>query len=220
MRIVVADGRQEADYIINLFNTKKNQLHVINSDVEICKELSKKNHLNVIYGKINKEFDLHCAQIEDADLFVALSNDDIKNYVACQMAKMIFRVKKVVASCHNPKNVEIFKRLGIDNAISSTYLLGETIKCELSMEEMIRTLSFENNKIIVQEIEISSDFAICSKALKEVKFPNNTSVCCLYRSTGMVIPNGETVISKGDKVLIVSNFNDQKIVKDFITKRK
>ena len=219
MRIVIADGNQEADYIINLFQNKKNHLHVINSNVEICKELSKKNHVNVIFGKMNKEFDLHCAQIEDADLFIALGDDDIRNYVACQMAKIIFKVKKVVATCHNPKNVSTFKKLGIDSVISSTYLLGETIKSELSMEEMIRTLSFEDNKIIVQEIEIKDDFKICHKALKEINFPKNTSVCCLYRSTGMIIPNGETFIEKGDKVLIVSSYNDQKLVKDFITKR-
>lgn len=219
MRIAIADGAQEADYIIQQFQNKKNRLYVINDDVEICKYLSKKNHINVYFGKINKEYDLQCAQIEDCDLFVALSDSDIKNYVACQMAKMIFRVKKVIARVKNPKNVATFKSLGIDSVICSTYLLGETIKSELSIQDMISTLAFEGNKIIISEIEIKKDFKICTKALKDIDFPKNTSVCCVYRSTGMIIPNGETTIEAGDKILIVSSAEDQNLVKNFVLKR-
>lgn len=216
MKIVVAGGKQEADYIISTFNLKKNKVFVINPDLKTCEYLSKNNHINVVYGKINKEFDLSMAQVNDADLFIALSDDDIKNYISCQMAKFIFNVKKVVASVKNPKNVEIFKKLGIDSAISSTYLLAETIKSELSLEKMIKTLSFEGNKIIVSEIEIKSGYKVCGKALKDIKFPSNTSVCCIYRSTGMIIPYGETVIEENDKVLVVSSPEDQKLVTDMI----
>ena len=219
MIIVVAGGNQEADYIIGEFNKPKNTIYVINPDMNVCKYLSKNNHINVICGKINKEFDLGCAQIQDADLFIALSDDDIKNYIACKMAKIMFNVKKVIASVRNPKNVKVFKELGIDSVISSTYLLGETIKSELSIENMINTLAFEDNKILVSEFEIKKNFRIIGASLKDISFPKNTSVACIYRSTGMIIPNGETIIQEGDKVLMVSSANDQKKVQDFICKR-
>ena len=111
MRIVIADGYQEADYIINLFLNKKNKISVINSNMEIAKALSVKNNIDVIFGNSNKAYDLQCAQTTNADLFIALSANDIRNYIACQMAKMIFNVKKVIAIVENPKNVEIFKKL-------------------------------------------------------------------------------------------------------------
>ncbi len=219
MRIVIAGGNQEADYIIGEFNKPKNPISVINPDMNVCKYLSKNNHINVICGKINKEFDLGCAQINDADLFIALSDDDVKNYIACKMAKIMFNVKKTIASVRNPKNVTVFKELGIDSVISSTYLLGETIKSELSIENMINTLAFEDNKILVSEFEIKKNYKIIGKSLKDITFPKNTSVACIYRSTGMIIPNGETIIELGDKVLMVSSANDQKKVQEFICKR-
>ena len=48
MRIVIADGYQEADYIINLFLNKKNKISVINSNMEIAKALSVKNNVFII----------------------------------------------------------------------------------------------------------------------------------------------------------------------------
>ena len=218
MRIAIADGYQEDDYIINLFLNKKNKISVINSNMEIAKTLSVKNNIDVIFGNSNKAYDLQCAQTTNADLFIALSANDIRNYIACQMAKMIFNVKKVIAIVENPKNVEIFKKLGIDSVISSTYLLGQTIKSELSIESMINTLSFENNKIVVTEFEVLEKLKICNKALKDIKFPDNSSVCCIYRYSGLIIPNGNTVLLKNDKILVVSSFNDKKKVKDFITR--
>ena len=219
MKIVVAGGKQEADYIISQFNLKKNKVFVINPDLDTCEYLSKNNHINVYYGKINKQFDLGMAQIDNADLFIALSDDDVKNYISCQMAKLIFNCQKTICAVKNPKNVDVFKKLGIDSVISSTYLLAETIKSELSIEKMMTTLSFENNKIIVTEVEIKRGFKIVGQALKDIDFPKNTSVCCVYRSTGMVIPNGETVIEEGDKVLVVSSFNDQKLVTKMINEK-
>ena len=111
-----------------------------------------------------------------------------------------------------------FKKLGIDSVISSTYLLGQTIKSELSIESMINTLSFENNKIVVTEYEVLERLKICNKALKDIKFPDNISVCCIYRYSGLIIPNGNTILLKNDKILVVSSFEDKKKVKDFITR--
>jgi len=43
--------------------------------------------------------------------------------VALQVAKRHFKVKKTVARVNNPSNVEIFKALGVDEAVSATEVL-------------------------------------------------------------------------------------------------
>jgi len=54
--------------------------------------------------------------IERADAIIAVTADDEDNLIALQMAKRHFRVK-------NPTNVEIFKMLGVDEAVSATDVL-------------------------------------------------------------------------------------------------
>jgi trk system potassium uptake protein len=61
--------------------------------------------------------------IERADAIVAVTADDEDNLIALQMAKRHFKVKKTIARVNNPSNVEIFKTLGVDEAVSATDVL-------------------------------------------------------------------------------------------------
>src|SRR5438477_13113852 len=61
--------------------------------------------------------------IERADAIIAVTADDEDNLIALQMAKKHFRVKKPIARVNNPTNVEIFKMLGVDEAVSATDVL-------------------------------------------------------------------------------------------------
>jgi trk system potassium uptake protein TrkA len=61
--------------------------------------------------------------IERADAIVAVTADDEDNLIALQMAKKHFKVKKAIARVNNPSNVEIFKMLGVDDAVSATDVL-------------------------------------------------------------------------------------------------
>jgi trk system potassium uptake protein TrkA len=61
--------------------------------------------------------------IERADAIVAVTADDEDNLIALQMAKRHFNVKKTIARVNNPSNVEIFKALGVDEAVSATDVL-------------------------------------------------------------------------------------------------
>ena len=61
--------------------------------------------------------------IERADAVLAVTGDDARNLVALQLAKKHFNVPLAIARVNNPANVEIFKALGIDEAISATEIL-------------------------------------------------------------------------------------------------
>ncbi len=219
MKIVIADGRHEADYLINQYKSKSNQLIVINEDKEFCKYLSRKNRVDIFCGSSTKEFDLRSAQIDNADLFISLSESDVTSYVSCKMAKKIFNVRKCIATVINPKNVELFKRLGIDSVVSSTYLLAESIKNQSSVEDLIKTLSLEDDKICITEVTIQKDFLVADKTLMEIKLPNYVSVSCVYRYPHVIIPNGSTKLCANDKVLLVSTKENQKKIIELISKK-
>lgn len=70
--------------------------------------------------------------IERADAIIAVTADDEDNLIALQMAKKHFRVKKTIARVNNPTNVEIFKMLGVDEAVSATDVLLGALEPPLS----------------------------------------------------------------------------------------
>ena len=61
--------------------------------------------------------------IERADAVLAVTGDDEDNLVALQMAKQRFNVPRTIARVNNPANVDIFKELGVDEAVSATEVL-------------------------------------------------------------------------------------------------
>jgi trk system potassium uptake protein len=66
---------------------------------------------------------LETTGIERADVVMAVSGDDEDNLVALQLAKKRFNVPLTIARVNNPANVDIFKTLGVDEAISATDVL-------------------------------------------------------------------------------------------------
>ena len=78
MKVVIANGFHEADYIISLFNTRHNDLIVLNDDEYVCQYLSLKNDIPVMRGKATRKTDLKEAGAENCVLFLALSEDDYK----------------------------------------------------------------------------------------------------------------------------------------------
>jgi trk system potassium uptake protein len=216
MRIVIANGSKQAAFIIGMFKSKENQLIVINSSRSFANELAHKEHISVLVGSPWRNFVLEEAGVHDADVFISLSDKDTDNYAACILAKKIFNVKKCICVVNNPENVELYKKLGIDSVISSTYLLAQSIKSESSMESLIKTLTLENNKIVVSEIPVLSRYRIANKRIMDIDFPKYASISAIYRNFTVIIPNGQVEIKPKDILLVVCAPEDQKRIYNFI----
>jgi len=217
MKVVIVNGGHEADFIVKMFKQKKNNdIIVINSDKAYCDYISANLQMPVYFGVATKKYVLEETNVRDADVFIALSNSDADNYVACILAKKEFNVKKSICTVTNPKNVELFKKLGIDSVICSTYYLAETIQNESSLENVIKLLSLENEQIVLYEVLISEKYAIANKTIAEIHFPENANISCILRYPHVIIPNGATVLRPKDKLVIVSAPSNQNDVVNFI----
>lgn len=220
MKIVIASGNHAADYIIKKFKSSQNRLIVINDSRETAQYLTKSNKIPVFYGQPYKYFVLEEANVEDADIFIALGNVDTDNYVSCLLAKRVFNVKKVICTVNNPKNVELYRELGIDSVVSSTQLLATSVMNESSLEDLIKTMSLEDEQIVLTEVVMRPNFEIVNKRIMDINFPKNGNISCIYRKPSVIIPNGQTIILPKDKLLIVSTPQHQKEILNFIQKTK
>ncbi|HZV53275.1 MAG TPA: TrkA family potassium uptake protein [Candidatus Dormibacteraeota bacterium] len=74
--------------------------------------------------------------IDRADAVLAVTGDDEDNLVALQLAKREFNVPLTIARVNNPANVEIFKALGVDEAVSATEILLNALETKVIREEI------------------------------------------------------------------------------------
>ena len=220
MRIVIANGNNSADYIIKNFKGRGNTLTIINDDKDVANKLARSSKLPVFLGDFTKVSTLKEANIQDADLFIALGHKDSDNYVGCLHARKQFGVKKCICIVQNPKNIEVFKQLGLESVISSTDTLVSSVLAESSLESLTKTMSFENDKIVMSEIVVKSNSLIAHKRIMDINCPKEGSIACVYRRPRVIIPNGSTLILPKDKIFVLSVPAEQKRLIDFLTKEK
>lgn len=220
MKIVIAGGDTQAEFIISMFKNKQNQLVVINPDKKVADILLKRCRVPVYVGPPWRRYALEEANAYDADVFIALNESDTDNYASCALAKKVFTAKKCICVVNNPKNVDLFTKLGIDSVISSTYLLAQSIKGESDVQSMIRTLSLDNDRIKMIEATILSKYKISGKKIMEIGFPRLGSIAAIKRDEEIIIPNGQVILEPKDVLMIVTAPVNEKKILNFIQEEK
>lgn len=128
MRILIAGGRSRTDYLVESLLENGNDVVVVNSDRAWCERLSSRHNVPVICGDATKRYVLDDADVEGFDIVIALTNSDADNLVICQMAQHYFGIERQVCTVYDPRNISLFKKLGISSVISATYLVAKLIE--------------------------------------------------------------------------------------------
>ena len=110
--IIVGCGRVGALLATNLAE-KKHTVTVIDPNAESFDRLPPKfNGRTVLGSGIDMDMQVR-AGVKHADALVACTPGDNRNIAACQIAREIFHVPKVVARINDPLRAEIFRELGL-----------------------------------------------------------------------------------------------------------
>ena len=220
MHIVIANGDSDAAYIIDMFNTKENRLTVINGNEAVAQTIMERKHVAVTIGDPWHNTILEAARVYDADIFISLCKKDTDNFASCLMAKRNFHVKKCICAVSNPSNVDLYKKLGIDVVISSTYLLAKSIKNESNAESLIKSLSLDNEKIVMIEATLLPKYWICDQAIKDMGFPKNASIAYVVRNYNFIIPNGDLVLRPMDTLVVACAKENEVEILRFLKRQK
>ena len=70
---------------------------------------------------------LERAGIAGADAFIAVTQGDNRNVMACQIAKHIYHVPRVVCRIYDPIREAMYRNLGLDS-VSPTKVVAELLK--------------------------------------------------------------------------------------------
>ena len=218
MKILICGGSSQASYVVHSFASPSNRLVVLTDDSKIAASLSKINYTEVFLTDPTKIYSFEITDIYEFDLIISLLEKDADNFVTCSIGKKLFKIKKSICTVSNPNNVELFKELGIDSPISASYLLSEKIHNESDINSLIKTMSLENQRIVITEITVRKDFFCANRELKNLNLPITGNITCIYREPSVLIPRGDTKILPGDNLVIASSPVNQTELINYIRK--
>ena len=144
--------------------------------------------------------------IEGWDLFIAVTDSDEANIVACITSKKL-GVKTAIARVRNPEYVvELdFMRssLGIDYIINPEYATACEIIRLLLNTYASYAADFAKGQVRMSEIIIESASVFAGKQIKDLKLPPGVIITAITRSGEVIIPNGFDYIMPDDTLYIM-----------------
>ena len=160
-----------------------------------------------LHGDASDDELLERAGVKRAAGLFAITGDDGKNLLITLAAKQLNPRVRVVARCHEVRNIDKLKRIGADAIVSPDFTGGMRIASSMLrpvvvsfLDEMLRT----DDKLRVEEIAAKEGFA--TRALLEAVPPSREYVLLAVRSgaSWQFNPPEDFMLEAGNHVIVMT----------------
>ena len=217
MRVMIVGGGKVGAYLAEMLSDKHG-VTVIEQNLDKSHELEKSLvDVNIINGDGCEPLVLEGAGLSVTDLVLAVTGDDEDNLVVSYLSKFVYEVPKVVARVNNPKNRWLFTRSwGVDVGVSSPDIIARIIDEEVTLGEVITLMKLRASDIGLVEITLPAAARAVGKRLSELDLPAETVIVTVVREDAMLIPEGDTLLQVNDRVLAITNVNNQRALEEIL----
>ena len=204
MYIIVVGGGKVGYHLAKALVAEGHEVLVLERDRGKCEVIAEELG-SVVQGDGCEVATLAEVGAARADLVIAVTGDDEDNLVVCQVAKLKFSAPRTIARINDPRNELIFKKLGIDETVSSTKLIMEHIQSELPSHPLIHLLDFRSYGLEIVEFKLSHDAAAVGKRLRDLQLPPSSIVpLVICKTRGAIVPTGDTLLEEDDEIIAVT----------------
>lgn len=177
---------------------------VINRERSDCEDLSRRLETLVICGDGSDPRYLSEAGADEAQVVVALTPHDPENLMICKLAEVRFQVPRTFALVNDPALEDVFHCLGVTRAFSTTSIVSSLIEQKISVDAITNLIPIESGKVTVTRITLEEGSPAINKEVADLKLPQDTILGCVIRDDEIIIPRGQTVLHRGDRVVVIA----------------
>jgi trk system potassium uptake protein TrkA len=205
MYILIVGGGKVGYYLTKtLVNEGTNEVLLIEKDPQKVAIFTERFGEVVMQGNGDEAATLVAAGAKRADVVIAVTGDDEDNLVICQVAKAHFNVPRTIARVNNPKNEELFRRLGIDTTVSSTNVILNLIEQLIPQRSFVHVMTLRHADMAIVEGIIPQHSQVAGQTLAEIPFPSGVVIAAIHRGAELILPTGSSVLYPGDEVIAVT----------------
>ena len=213
-RIVIAGGGQIGERLAEAIESRY-QVKIIEMNPARCRYLSDTLDSTVVLQGSASDRDLMLEEnIADADVFLALTNDDEANIMSSLLAKRL-GAKKVMTIINNPAYVDLIQGGEIDIAISPQLATIGTLLAHVRRGDIVSVHSLRRGAAEAIEAIAHGDSKsskVIGRSIGEINLPPGTTIGAIIRDEEVLIAHDSTVINAGDHVILF--LVDKKHIRD------
>lgn len=204
-RIILAGGGNIGVRLAKLLE-KKYRVKVIEYHHQRAREIAEDLHNSIVLNGDAADEDLLLEEnIEETDVFCALTNDDEVNIISSMLAKRL-GARKVMALINRAAYVDLVQQDIIDIAISPQQatigsLLAHVRRGDVVVVHSLRRGAAEAIEAIAHGDAHSSK--VVGRTIEEIPLPPGTTICTIVRGDKVIMVHHDTVIEAEDHVIIM-----------------
>lgn len=212
MNIVILGAGQVGSSLARNLANEDNDITIIDTEVAALRELREKLDVNTRLGQASHPDVLEQANVNDADMLIAVTNSDEVNMIACQIAYSLFRTPTRIARVRASgylQHQELFKPelIPVDVLISPEQLITDYIYRLISNPGTNQVLDFADGRVRLVSVKAFHEGPLVGHEIQEISdhLPEvKVRVAAIFRDGKAILPNGNTVIEANDEIFVIS----------------
>lgn len=191
-------------YLAQLLLEEEHDVVIIDKLQERCEKISNELDLVATKGDGTEQKVLENAGVKESDAVIALTGQDETNMVVSLLAKDLGATSVAARISKVQYDEAVLKKLGIDIVIHPEAAAAGYIAELITKPEVLDLAFISRGQAEIMEVEVQKGSKIAGKMVKNIEHPSGSAIVALYDDENIEIPNPETKINVGDKILILA----------------
>lgn len=203
-RIIIAGGGNIGERLAEATETRYS-VKLIERNATRCYQLSEiLNRTIVLQGSASDQDLLLEENIEETDVFLALTNDDEANIMSSMLAKRL-GARKVMALINNPAYVDLVQGGEIDIAISPQQVTIGSLLTHVRRGDIVNVHSLRRGAAEAIEAIAHGDKSssrVVGRAIGDIDLPEGATIGAIVRNDQVMIAHDNIVVEPNDHVIL------------------
>ncbi len=217
LNVAIVGGGNVGFMVAEALAYDRANITIVEADEERCQKLAQwLPHALVLKGDGTDIELLQQERVGDADVMVAVTDDDGSNLLVSLLAKQL-GIPKVVTRVGRARNRRLFSRVGIDSPLTPRAAAVQEVLNWLKVDQVDHIASIDDRAEIM-EVYYPDDAD--SGPLAELETADDILIAAIERDTNVIIPRGNTVLKPGDHLLVVTVRDNVEKVEEWLEQRR
>ena len=202
-KVMIIGGGKTGYYLARRLSEYGSHVKIVEQDRRRCHYLTNKlRNVMVLNGDGANIALLEEEDLDSMDAFVTCTGYDEENLLLALTAKN-HGVEDVISKVSHESYKDLISKLGIDIVLNPLDISASAILRAIRGSKRVLSSVLLQGQAEIMEIYASDRMTMINIPLKDLDLPNYIIIAAIRRGLETIIPDGNTVIKDGDRVIIV-----------------
>ncbi|UJS25323.1 Trk system potassium transporter TrkA [Thiothrix winogradskyi] len=204
-RIMLAGGGNIGNRLARLLEESRYHVKIIEKDNERAAKLAERlDKTIVLEGDAADESLLSEENIDNTDVFVAITNDDEANILSSMLAKRL-GARRVMCLINRPSYIDLVES-SIDIAISPQQVTIGALLTHIRRGDIVAVHALRRGSAEAIEVVVHGNYKtsrVVGRRLDEIKLPPSATIGALVRGDSILMSAAELVVQENDHIIML-----------------